>query len=73
MLSQAAAGGMGVALIPRFFIEEQLSNGSLVIPFDTGFTSPYIYYVLTPKSSKLPLKAQVFIDWLLEIFAPYRN
>ena len=73
MLSQAAAGGMGVALIPRFFIEEQLADGSLVIPFDTGFTSPYIYYVLTPKSSNLSLKAQAFIDWLLEIFSPYRN
>ncbi|QFU22071.1 transcriptional regulator GcvA [Shewanella eurypsychrophilus] len=73
MLSQAAAGGMGVALIPRFFIEEQLADGSLVIPFDAGFTSPYVYYLLTPKSSNLPLKAQAFIDWVLEIFAPYRN
>ncbi|MEC4726001.1 transcriptional regulator GcvA [Shewanella sp. D64] len=73
MLSQAAVSGMGVALIPRFFIEEQLADGSLVIPFDAGFTSPYTYYVITPKSKNMPLKAQVFIDWLLEIFAPYRN
>jgi len=73
MLSQAAVSGMGVALIPRFFIEEQLADGSLVIPFDSGFASPYTYYVLTPKSKNLPLKAKAFIDWLLEIFAPYRN
>lgn len=73
MLSQAAANGMGVALIPRFFIEEQLANGSLVIPFSLDFKSPYSYYVLTPKSSNLPLKAQVFIDWLLEIFSSYRG
>ncbi len=73
MLSQAAVSGMGVALIPRFFIENQLKDGSLVIPFDAGFTSPYVYYLLTPKSSNLPLKAQAFIDWVLEIFSPYRT
>lgn len=73
MLSQAAASGMGAALIPRFFIEDQLANGSLVIPFDANFTSPYAYYLLTPKSPSMPLKVQAFIDWLLEIFAPYRH
>lgn len=72
MLSQAAASGMGAALIPRFFIEEQLANGSLVIPFNAPFTSPYTYYLLTPKSPNIPLKVRVFIDWLLELFAPYR-
>ncbi|MEZ9820856.1 LysR substrate-binding domain-containing protein [Shewanella sp. 10N.286.45.A1] len=73
MLSQAAASGMGVALIPRFFIEHELASGKLVIPFDAKFTSPYSYYLLTPKSSNLSLKVQSFIDWLLEIFQPYRN
>lgn len=73
MLSQAAASGMGAALIPRFFIEDQLANGSLVIPFQAPFTSPYAYYLLTPKSPSLPLKVQAFIDWMLELFAPYRQ
>ncbi|MCL1139150.1 LysR substrate-binding domain-containing protein [Shewanella pneumatophori] len=77
MLSQAAVSGMGVALIPRFFIEDELQTGKLVIPFETNadaqFTSPYRYYLLTPKSSNLPLKVQSFIDWLLELFSPYRH
>ncbi|WP_299806754.1 transcriptional regulator GcvA [uncultured Shewanella sp.] len=77
MLSQAAVSGMGVALIPRFFIEDELKAGRLVIPFDADldvqFTSPYRYYLLTPKSSNLPLKVQSFIDWLLELFSPYRQ
>ncbi|MGB5446500.1 MAG: LysR substrate-binding domain-containing protein [Psychromonas sp.] len=73
MLSQAAVYGMGIALIPRFFIEEQLADGRLVIPFNLPFKSPYSYYVLTPKSANLPLKAQLFIDWLLEIFSSYRD
>ena len=44
------------------FIEEQLANGSLIFPL-TPFTSPYRYYLLTPKSPSLPLKP-AFIDWL---------
>lgn len=49
-----------------------------MIPLATQFTSPYAYYVLTPnlppsKQSERPLKVQAFIDWLLEIFAPYRH
>ncbi|AVV82838.1 LysR family transcriptional regulator [Shewanella putrefaciens] len=44
MLSQAAASGMGAALIPRFFIEEQLSNGSLVIPSMRLLLAPMLTY-----------------------------
>lgn len=73
MLSQAAVSGMGVALIPRFFIEQELNNGSLVIPFSAGFTSPYAYYVLTPQATHLPEKSAAFIDWILEILKPYRS
>lgn len=61
------------SLWSALFIEQQLSDGSLVIPFDNHFTSPYSYYVLSPQAQRLPAKAQAFIDWLLEIFAPYRH
>lgn len=72
MLSQAASSHMGVALIPRFFIAEQLSNGSLVLPFSVNFQSPYTYYLLTPSLTPLPLKTQLFIDWIYQLFSPYR-
>lgn len=73
MLSQAAASGMGVALIPRFFIVNELKSGKLVIPFEAKYTSPYSYYLLTPNSRNRSLKVQSFIDWLLELFSPYRK
>lgn len=73
MLSQAAVSGMGIALIPRFFIEQQLADGTLVIPFSAQFISPYSYYLLMPKSNNYSYKVQVFIDWLLDLFAPYRK
>ncbi|WP_299494233.1 transcriptional regulator GcvA [uncultured Shewanella sp.] len=73
MLSQAAASGIGMALIPRFFIEKELKEGSLVLPFTETFTSPYRYYILTSNTKQLALKTQVFIDWLLALFSDYRN
>ncbi|PKG38291.1 transcriptional regulator GcvA [Psychromonas sp. Urea-02u-13] len=73
MLSQAAVSSMGIALIPRFFIEQQLSDGSLVLPFDKPYTSPYSYYLLTQQSANHATKVQLFIDWMLVLFAPYRN
>ncbi|MCG6200828.1 transcriptional regulator GcvA [Psychromonas antarctica] len=73
MLLQAAVNDMGVALIPRTFIEKQLADGSLVIPFSAPFISPYCYYLLMPNSTNQSFKVQAFIDWILEIFAPYRN
>ncbi|MCL1126027.1 transcriptional regulator GcvA [Shewanella surugensis] len=73
MLSQAAVSGIGMALIPRFFIEKELSEGSLVLPFHETFTSPYRYYILTSSSKQLPLKTQLFIDWLLALFSSYRH
>jgi LysR family glycine cleavage system transcriptional activator len=72
MLSQAAVSSMGVALIPRFFVAQQLVEGSLVIPFEADFTSPYRYYLLTSKGNPLPAKVQAFIDWILPLFAAYR-
>ncbi|MCP4320265.1 MAG: LysR family transcriptional regulator [Alteromonadales bacterium] len=73
MLSQAAVSSLGIALIPRFFIEQQLKEGSLLIPFDVNFMSPYCYYLMTEKSDNHPLKTEVFIDWIMQLFAPYRT
>ncbi|MCL2915758.1 LysR substrate-binding domain-containing protein [Shewanella corallii] len=75
MLAQAVASGMGVALIPRFFIEPQLADGSLVIPFDIPYHSQYSYYLLTPghlQSGDPDGRITAFTDWILELFAPYR-
>ncbi|MCF1427197.1 MAG: LysR substrate-binding domain-containing protein [Shewanella sp.] len=73
MLAQAAASGMGVALIPRFFIEPQLADGSLVIPFDIPYRSDYCYYLLTPTRHKdKEDKIQALTQWLLALVAPYR-
>lgn len=60
---QAAAQGLGVALIPRLFLEDALSGGTLVPlpgfpPIQTG-----AYSWLSPQT-RLSRPAQTFVQWL---------
>ncbi len=67
-LQQCAIAGMGLALLPHWLINDDLDSGSLrqVLPsYDvtaTDFqTSAWLVY---PSRSYIPLKVQVFIDFL---------
>ncbi|MCP4486031.1 MAG: LysR family transcriptional regulator [Gammaproteobacteria bacterium] len=65
-VSQAAIAGLGVALMPRLFIENELKSGAL-IGFDRGASkSSSAYYLVTPKNraSYVPLIA--FKKWIVE-------
>lgn len=67
MVAQAAAAGLGVAVLPRFLVLEELAAGQLVIPF-----GPYVgnvgqgYFLARPgpKGEWAPLLH--FREWLLE-------
>lgn len=69
MLAQAAAAGVGVALIPRILITEELAQGRLVVPLATlpaERDNRKAYYFahrrgLAPDDKVLQLR-----DWLLE-------
>ena len=43
-----------------------------MIPFNNPYKSPYSYYLLTEKSANHAAKIQLFIDWILVLFASYR-
>jgi LysR family glycine cleavage system transcriptional activator len=48
MAAQAAVGGAGVALLPRFMIEPELESGTLVRLFDQALEGEGIYYLVYP-------------------------
>ncbi len=50
MLAQAAAAGVGIALIPSFLIEPELAAGTLVSPFDLPLSSDDAYYLVSPET-----------------------
>lgn len=64
-LIQAAVSGIGLALVSRCLIGEELANGSLLNPLNARLPSDRAYYLIYPpeKASFPPLVA--FRDWLL--------
>ncbi|RJF94666.1 LysR family transcriptional regulator [Oleomonas cavernae] len=66
MVLQAAVAELGVAMVPRLLVAEELARGELQVLFGTAVTSTQGYFLAYPteKSALPPLAA--FRDWLLE-------
>ena len=59
------AGGLGLALVPRLLVDEQLRRGALeVIPGWRGRPRPI--YAIYPAQRLLPLRTRSFLDALTE-------
>lgn len=70
MVSQAAVAGLGLAIVPRFLVEEELRAGSLVIPFDLPVTGSEGYYLVYPEARERLPAVIAFRDWLLSECQP---
>lgn len=65
ILVEAALQGLGVAAVPRFFVEAALANGSLVALLEAAAPAPLSLVAVYPATRYLPRKARVFIDFLV--------
>ncbi|TXI87709.1 MAG: LysR family transcriptional regulator [Cupriavidus sp.] len=59
---QAALAGLGVALVERRLVRDELANGLLLAPY--GFTPFAQGRMAVPAARELPRDTDVFIDWL---------
>ena len=60
---------MGIALMPRYLVEDELAEGSLV-PVLAHYQAPtHGIYALTPERQHMPARLRVFIDFLKQSFA----
>ncbi|AZE92688.1 Transcriptional regulator, LysR family [Pseudomonas orientalis] len=66
MCIRAAQVGCGVALLPRFLVEEELADGKLVIAWPHGMPSQDAYYLAYPEHSAEVPKVREFVKWMLE-------
>ncbi|MDD5176435.1 MAG: LysR family transcriptional regulator [Sterolibacterium sp.] len=73
MMSQAAIYEMGIALIPRFLIEDELKSGLLTVPVKHAFVSDKSYYFIYPEHKAETAWLQHFRDWLEDAAATYRK
>jgi DNA-binding transcriptional LysR family regulator len=65
MLAQAAAAGVGAALVPSFLIEPKLTSGALVRLFDLPLPSERAYYLAYPPAKVESSAFRALRDWML--------
>lgn len=64
MLAQAAIEKLGVALIPPFLIQQELADGSLIIPCQHSAPSNRAYYLIVPEHKAERPALTRFRAWL---------
>jgi len=63
--SQAAVGGLGVALLPTFLIEDELARGDLIAAIDRPMKSAHRYYLAVPRERGAYPPLIAFRDWII--------
>ncbi|WP_179404512.1 LysR substrate-binding domain-containing protein [Burkholderia guangdongensis] len=71
MLISAAAAGLGVALVPKFFVDGQLAQLGLIAPFDATAVEDGGYYFVYPTELSHGKPLERFRAWLLEQASAY--
>lgn len=65
MVIQAAIAGLGVAVLPRFLVAEEIADGRLAMPFPETVRSAHAYYLVYPEANRTMPRLRTFRDWLL--------
>jgi DNA-binding transcriptional LysR family regulator len=67
MLIEAALAGLGVALVPRLYVETELADGRLVAPWPEGRSISKTFCLVLPEAIGLSEgPVQLFASWLIE-------
>jgi DNA-binding transcriptional LysR family regulator len=61
----ALIAGLGVGMMPRFLIEDELRRRQLTLVFKEALESDYGYYLVHPKDRKPSAALERFAQWLL--------
>jgi DNA-binding transcriptional LysR family regulator len=64
MCIRAAQSGCGVALVPRFLVEDELAEGKLVIPWDHPVTSAGSHFLAYAEHAAEVPKIRRFVNWI---------
>ncbi|WP_457153664.1 LysR substrate-binding domain-containing protein [Mesorhizobium sp. P5_C1] len=66
MIIEAATADIGVALLPVYLIEEELSSGRLHVTAGQSITTENSYYAVIPDRKSPSSLTNAFQDWLLD-------
>lgn len=65
MIAQAVVSDLGVAILPRILIQEELSCGKMVELFDHPTRSNSSYYLVVPEAKASSALVAAFVQWLV--------
>lgn len=65
MIAQAAIAGLGVALLPKILIQEELSSGKLSLLFERSIRSASSYYIVVPETKVASPLTTSFTRWMI--------
>ncbi|MDO9413234.1 MAG: LysR family transcriptional regulator [Pseudolabrys sp.] len=65
-LSKAAVAGLGVTMIPRYAVADELDSGALELVLPRYTMAPRPLLAVYPKALVTPAKVQAFVDYLKE-------
>lgn len=65
MVIDAARAGLGVGLVPRFYVQEDVERGALAIPFDVSLKHEKRYCLVYPEHKRDSPVVQAFRDWAI--------
>jgi len=65
MTAAAAVHGLGLALVPKLLVEDELIRGDLVVACNVPLASRRAYYLVCPEREDQPPATRMFLDWLL--------
>lgn len=71
MLISGAAAGIGIALVPKFLIEDRLPTLGVIVPYQTTVSQDAAYYLVYPSEFRHGKPLEMFRSWLLEQAASY--
>lgn len=67
MTIAAAVHGMGLALVPKLLVTDELARGDLMVACDQALSSKRAYYLVWPERVDSSPATQVFLDWLMQV------
>jgi DNA-binding transcriptional LysR family regulator len=71
MAINAAAAGLGIALVPKFFVNGQLGQLGLIVPFEATTKVDSAYYLVYPTELSHSKPLEQFRLWLLQQASQY--
>jgi DNA-binding transcriptional LysR family regulator len=63
-LRKAACAGLGIAMVPRYSVADDLNEGALVGLLPRYKSAPRRLMAIYPQTAVIPRKVQVFVDFL---------